>query len=79
MLYTLRLGFRTEDDFMTKNKTIEVLESIKEQFVDCVRIANSPDAKDFQKESLSDNLDAVQALDIAINTINNVGLVYNRK
>lgn len=64
---------------MTKNKTIEVLESIKEQFVDCVRIANSPDAKDFQKESLSDNLDAVQALDIAINTINNVGLVYNRK
>ena len=35
---------------MTKNKTIEVLESIKEQFVDCVRIANSPDAKDFQKE-----------------------------
>lgn len=64
---------------MTKNKTIEVLESIKEQFVDCVRIANSSDAKDFQRESLSDNLDAVQALDIAINTINKVGLAYTRK
>lgn len=64
---------------MTKNKTIEVLESIKEQYVDCVRIANSPNAKDFQKESLSDNLDAVQALDIAINTINKVGVAYARK
>ena len=64
---------------MTKNKAIEVLESIKEQYVDCVRIANSPDAKDFQKESLEDNLEAVQALDIAITTINKVGLAYVRK
>lgn len=64
---------------MTKNKAIEVLESIKEQYVDCVRIANSPDAKDFQKESLEDNLEAVQALDIAITTINKVGLAYTRK
>lgn len=64
---------------MTKDKTLEVLESIKEQFVDCVRIANSPDAKDFQKESLQDNLEAVKALDIAITTINKVGLAYARK
>lgn len=64
---------------MTKNKAIEVLESIKEQYVDCVRIANSPDAKVFQKESLEDNLEAVQALDIAITTINKVGLAYARK
>ena len=64
---------------MTKNKAIEVLESIKEQYVDCVRIANSPDAKDFQKESLEDNLEAVQALDIAITTINKVGLAYARR
>lgn len=64
---------------MTKNKAIEVLESIKEQYVYCVRIANSPDAKDFQKESLEDNLEAVQALDIAITTINKVGLAYARR
>lgn len=64
---------------MTKNKVIEVLESIKEQFEDCVRIANSPEAKDFQKESLSDNLEAVQALNIAITTINKVGLAYARR
>lgn len=64
---------------MTKNKTIEVLESIKEQCVDCVIIANSPDAKDFQKESLEDNLESVQALDIAITTTNKVGLAYVRK
>ena len=63
---------------MTKNKTLEVLESIKNQFVDCVRIANSPDTKDFQKESLSDNLEAVQALDIAIKTVDKVGLLYAR-
>lgn len=63
---------------MTKNKTLEILESIKNQFVDCVRIANSPDAKDFQKESLSDNLEAVQALDIAIKTVDKVGLLYAR-
>lgn len=64
---------------MTKNKTIEILESIKGQFEDCVRIANSPDAKDFQKESLSDNLEAVQALNIAITTISKVGLAYARR
>ena len=69
----------TEVENMTKDKTLEVLESIKEQFVDCVRIANSPDAKDFQKESLQDNLEAVKALDIAITTINKVGLAYARK
>ena len=69
----------TEVENMTKDKTLEVLESIKEQFVDCVRIANSPDAKDFQKESLQDNLEAVKALDIAITTINKAGLVYARK
>ena len=68
-----------EVENMTKDKTLEVLESIKEQFVDCVRIANSPDAKDFQKESLQDNLEAVKALDIAITTINKAGLVYARK
>ena len=69
----------TEVENMTKDKTLEVLVSIKEQFVDCVRIANSPDAKDFQKESLQDNLEAVKALDIAITTINKVGLAYARK
>lgn len=61
---------------MTKNKTIEVLESIKAQYVDCVRIANSPNAENFQKESLSDNLEAVEALDIAIRTISKTGLAY---
>ncbi len=32
----------TEVEIVTKNETIEVLKSIKEQYVDCVRIANSP-------------------------------------
>lgn len=64
---------------MTKDKTIEVLKSIKEQYVDCVRIANSPDATDYQKEILEDNLEAVQALDIALMTVGKVGLAYARK
>ena len=64
---------------MSKDKTIEVLESIQEQFKDCVRIANSPGAEDFQKESLNDNLEAVKALDIEINTIKQVGLAYTRR
>ncbi len=64
---------------MTKNKTIEVLKSIKEQYVDCVRIANSLGATDHQKELLGNYLEAVQALDIALMTIDKVGLAYARK
>lgn len=64
---------------MTKNRTIEVLENIKGQFVERVKIANSPSATDHQKESLGYNLEVVQALDIALMTINEVGLAYARK
>lgn len=64
---------------MTREKTIEVLKSIKQQYVNCIKIANSPSATDYHKESLDSNLEAVQALDIALMTIDKVGLIYARK
>lgn len=64
---------------MTKDKTIEVLKSIKQQYVDCIKIANSPSATDYHKESLYSSLEAVQALDIALMTIDKVGLAYAHK
>ena len=63
---------------MTKKEVLETLNSIKYQYEDCVRIANSPNATEFQKESLNDNLSSVLALEYAIKAIEKYGLSARR-
>lgn len=60
---------------MTKQEAIEILGMLKKQFEDCVRIANSPCATDWQKESLSDNLENVKALEMGIKALEKVGIL----
>lgn len=54
---------------MTNEKAIIILHDLKYQFEDCVRVAKSPNAKDFQKESLEDNEEIVVALEKAIKAL----------
>ena len=54
---------------MQNNEAISILNEIKHQYEDCVRIAKSPNAKKFQKESLEDNERVVKALGKAIEVL----------
>ena len=54
---------------MQNKEAISILNEIKHQYEDCVRIARSPNAEKFQKESLKDNEKAVIALEKAIEVL----------